>query len=406
MNNLLSQLFPGIGTFFAQPGTIAAARIFLILFGLFLAYLGFKRTLEPLIMVPMGFGMVAVNCGMMFLSSGVIGNMMVDPLVSDPAELMNIMQIDFLQPIYSLTFSNGLIACLVFMGIGARSEISYMLAKPWSSIFIAILAEMGTFATLIVGVKLFGLEPRVAAAIGTIGGADGPMVLFTSLMLAPELFVPISIIAYLYLSLTYGGYPYLIRLFIPKEYRGIDMYVDVPEVSQKSKFLFILINCGVLCLLLPVASPLILSFFIGMAVKEADIDKYTELLEGTLSYFATFFLGLMLGVLCEASTLLNPTVLVILILGILALLISAIGGLLGGWIVYYVHKKKGEDFNPVIGIAGVSCVPTTAKLAQHAAQDENPFAVILPVAMGANISGVIVSAIAAGVYVATIGFIK
>ncbi len=406
MNNLLSQLFPGIGTFFAQPGTIAAARIFLILFGLFLAYLGFKRTLEPLIMVPMGFGMVAVNCGMMFLSSGVIGNMMVDPLVSDPAELMNIMQIDFLQPIYSLTFSNGLIACLVFMGIGARSEISYMLAKPWSSIFIAILAEMGTFATLIVGVKLFGLEPRVAAAIGTIGGADGPMVLFTSLMLAPELFVPISIIAYLYLSLTYGGYPYLIRLFIPKEYRGIDMYVDVPEVSQKSKFLFILINCGVLCLLLPVASPLILSFFIGMAVKEADIDKYTELLEGTLSYFATFFLGLMLGVLCEASTLLNPTVLVILILGILALLISAIGGLLGGWIVYLVHKKKGEDFNPVIGIAGVSCVPTTAKLAQHAAQDENPFAVILPVAMGANISGVIVSAIAAGVYVATIGFIK
>ena len=406
MNNLLSQLFPGIGTFFAQPGTIAAARIFLILFGLFLAYLGFKRTLEPLIMVPMGFGMVAVNCGMMFLSSGVIGHMMVDPLVSDPAELMNIMQIDFLQPIYSLTFSNGLIACLVFMGIGARSEISYMLAKPWSSIFIAILAEMGTFATLIVGVKLFGLEPRVAAAIGTIGGADGPMVLFTSLMLAPELFVPISIIAYLYLSLTYGGYPYLIRLFIPKEYRGIDMYVDVPEVSQKSKFLFILINCGVLCLLLPVASPLILSFFIGMAVKEADIDKYTELLEGTLSYFATFFLGLMLGVLCEASTLLNPTVLVILILGILALLISAIGGLLGGWIVYFVHKKKGEDFNPVIGIAGVSCVPTTAKLAQHAAQDENPFAVILPVAMGANISGVIVSAIAAGVYVATIGFIK
>ena len=406
MNNLLSQLFPGIGTFFAQPGTIAAARIFLILFGLFLAYLGFKRTLEPLIMVPMGFGMVAVNCGMMFLSSGVIGNMMVDPLVSDPAELMNIMQIDFLQPIYSLTFSNGLIACLVFMGIGARSDISYMLAKPWSSIFIAILAEMGTFATLIVGVKLFGLEPRVAAAIGTIGGADGPMVLFTSLMLAPELFVPISIIAYLYLSLTYGGYPYLIRLFIPKEYRGIDMYVDVPEVSQKSQFLFILINCGVLCLLLPVASPLILSFFIGMAVKEADIDKYTELLEGTLSYFATFFLGLMLGVLCEASTLLNPTVLVILILGILALLISAIGGLLGGWIVYFVHKKKGEDFNPVIGIAGVSCVPTTAKLAQHAAQDENPFAVILPVAMGANISGVIVSAIAAGVYVATIGFIK
>lgn len=405
MADLFLQLFPGIGTFFAQDPATAIARIVLILFGAFLAYLGFKGTLEPLIMVPMGIGMMAVNCGMLFLSSGLIGNMMVDPLVSDASELVDIMQVNFLQPLYSLTFSNGLIACLVFMGIGARSEISYMLAKPWSSIIIAIFAEMGTFATLVIGVKCFGLAPEVAAAIGTIGGADGPMVLFTSLMLAPELFVPISIIAYLYLSLTYGGYPYLIKLLVPKKYRGIDMYVDVPEVSQKSKFLFILINCGVLCLLLPVASPLILSFFIGMAVKEADIGKYVELLENTLSYFATFFLGLMLGVLCEASTLLNPTVLVILVLGILALLISAIGGLAGGWIMYLVHKKKQEDFNPVIGIAGVSCVPTTAKLAQHAAQDENPFAVILPVAMGANISGVIVSAIAAGVFVATIGFV-
>lgn len=405
MDNILLQLFPGIGTFFAQSGAIAVSRIVLILLGALLAYLGFKGTLEPLIMVPMGFGMMAVNCGMMFLSSGAIGNMMVDPLVSDAAALVDIMQINFLQPVYSLTFSNGLIACLVFMGIGARSEISYMLAKPWSSIFIAILAEMGTFATLVIGVKCFGLTPKIAAAIGTIGGADGPMVLFSSLMMAPELFVPISIIAYLYLSLTYGGYPYLIKLLVPKKYRGIDMYVDVPEVSQKSKFLFILINCGILCLLLPVASPLILSFFIGMAVKEAEIGKYVELLESTLSYLATFFLGLMLGVLCEASTLLDPTVLVILVLGILALLISAIGGLAGGWIVYLVHKKKGEDFNPVLGIAGVSCVPTTAKLAQHAAQEENPFAVILPVAMGANISGVIVSAIAAGVFVATIGLV-
>ena len=291
------------------------------------------------------------------------------------------------------------------MGIGARSEISYLLAKPWSSMIIAICAELGTFVTLAVGVMAFGLTPGEAAASAIIGGADGPMVLFTSLMLAPDLFVPISIIAYLYLSLTYGGYPFLIKLFIPKKYRGIDMYVEVPEVSQKSKFIFIVVTCFVLCLLLPVASPLIFSFFIGMAVKEANINKYTELLEEGLSYFATFFLGAILGVLCEASTILNPTVLVILILGILALAISGIGGLLGGLALYWVHKRRGEDFNPLIGIAGVSCVPTTAKLAQHAAMDENPFAMILPVAMGANISGVITSAIAAGIFVSTIQLI-
>ena len=405
MTELLAQLFPGISTFFAMDATVAVARVVLILLGFILAYYGFKRTLEPLIMVPMGIGMIAVNAGMMFLNTGVIGNMFVDPLVSDPAALMDIMQVNFLQPIYNLTFSNGLIACLVFMGIGARSEISFLLAKPWSSMIIAIFAELGTFVTLAVGVMAFGLTPGEAAASAIIGGADGPMVLFTSLMLAPDLFVPISIIAYLYLSLTYGGYPFLIKLFIPKKYRGIDMYVEVPEVSQKSKFIFIVVTCFVLCLLLPVASPLIFSFFIGMAVKEANINKYTELLEEGLSYFATFFLGAILGVLCEASTILNPTVLVILILGILALAISGIGGLLGGLALYWVHKRRGEDFNPLIGIAGVSCVPTTAKLAQHAAMDENPFAMILPVAMGANISGVITSAIAAGIFVSTIQLI-
>lgn len=384
---------------------VAIARVALIVLGFFLAYYGFKRTLEPLIMIPMGIAMMAVNAGMMFLSSGAIGNMFVDPLASDAVELVNIMQINFLQPIYNLTFSNGLIACLVFMGIGARSEISYLLAKPWSSMIIAIFAELGTFVTLVAGICLFGLEPGAAAAVASIGGADGPMVLFTSLMLSPELFVPISIIAYLYLSLTYGGYPFLIKLFIPKKYRGIDMYVDVPQVSQRSKFVFIVVSCFVLCLLLPVASPLIFSFFIGMAVKEAEIGKYTELLEEGLSYFATFFLGVVLGVLCEASTILNPTVLTILVLGILALAVSAIGGLLGGWVMYWFHKRRGQDFNPVIGIAGVSCVPTTAKLAQHAAMDENPFAMILPVAMGANISGVFTSAIAAGIFVSTIHLI-
>ena len=408
MVDFLSQLFPGISTFFAQfadSPAVAIARIFLIILGFALAYLGFKGTLEPLIMIPMGIGMIAVNCGTLFLEGGAIGNLIIDPLVSEATALVDIMQVNFLQPIYNLTFSNGLIACLVFMGIGARSEISFLLAKPWSSMGVALFAELGTFVTLVLGVLVFNLTPEHAASIATIGGADGPMVLFTFLMLAPELFVPIGIIAYLYLSLTYGGYPYIIKLLVPKKYRAIDMYVDFPEVSQKSKFIFIVIVCALLCLLLPVAAPLILSFFIGMAVKEAGVTRYAELLENGISYFATFFLGLLLGVLCEASTILNPTVVKLLILGIIALAISAVGGLAGGWVMYLIHKKRGEDYNPVLGIAGVSCVPTTAKLAQHAAQDENPFAMILPIAMGANISGVITSAIIAGIFVATIGMV-
>lgn len=400
--NMLLNLFPGIGTFAASEPTIAAARVFLILFGFVLAYMGFTRKLEPLIMVPMGIGMICVNAGVLFLDGGTIGTLILDPLVTGTDELMDILQINCLQPIYNFTFSNGLIACLVFMGIGARSEISFLLARPWTSIILALFAELGTFVALVVGITVFGLPAQQAAAIATIGGADGPMVLFTSLIMAPELFVPISIIAYLYLSLTYGGYPYLIKLLVPKKYRGIDVEVYPPEVPQRTKFIFSVVVCGILCLLLPMAAPLIMSFFLGVAVKEAQILPYQNLLEEGLTYFSTFFLGLTLGTLCEASTILNPVVITILVLGILALAISGVGGLLGGWFFYLISKGK---FNPVIGIAGVSCVPTTAKLAQHAAEEENPFAMIIPVAMGANICGVITSAIAAGVFVTTISLI-
>ena len=238
--SLVATLFPGIASLFVQDPVIACARIFMIIFGFILAYLGFKRTLEPLIMVPMGVGMICINCGVLFLDGGKLGTLFLDPLVSEPGALMNIMQINFLQPIYNLTFSNSLVACLVFMGIGAMCEIGFILANPWTSIIIAIFAEAGTFVTLILGVNL-GLTPPEAAAVASIGGADGPMVLFTSLMLAPELFVPISVIAYLYLSLTYAGYPTLVKMLVPKKYRGIDIIFDAPEIPKTKKFIFILV---------------------------------------------------------------------------------------------------------------------------------------------------------------------
>ena len=151
------------------------------------------------------------------------------------------------------------------------------------------------------------------------------------------------------------------------------------------------------------AAPLIMSFFLGMAIKEAEVVPYQDLIESTLLYMGTLMLGLLLGTLCEASTLLNPKVAPLIVLGVLALTVSGAVGILGGYVVYWF--KKG-DFNPVVGISGVSCVPTTAKIAQHAAEDEDPFAVVMPVAMGANIGGVIVSAIACGVFIATIGMVK
>lgn len=389
--------FQGISTMFAQEPKVVICRIALIFLGFLLVYLGKKGTLEPLIMIPMGFGMAAINSGVLFMENNQIGNLIINPLLTTTDDLMKYMQIDFLQPIYTLTFSNGLIACLVFMGIGILCDIGYVLAHPFISMTLALFAEMGTILTYPIG-KLMGLSDGAAAAAAIIGGADGPMVLFASLKLAPEYFVPISIVAYLYLSLTYGGYPYLIKLMVPKELRGKVIVDKKPthNITSAEKLIFAVVAKAVLCLLFPVAAPLFLSFFLGIAIRESGITKYINMIENGFLYVSTFFLGLMLGVLCDASTLLNPIVLKLLVLGMLALLLSGIGGLLGGYVIYLI---RGKNFNPVIGIAGVSCVPSTAKVAQKEVQKINKCAYILDYALGANICGVITTAVLTAVYI-------
>jgi len=171
-------------------------------------------------MIPMGLGMATVNAGVMFFSAydpatglsiavdqakQLPGTLFIAPLAADTNALVNILQINWLQPIYTFMFSNGLIACFVFMGIGTLLDVGFVMARPFQSMIVALFAELGTVVVFPLAVAL-GLTPGQAAAVATIGGADGPMVLFTSLQLAPKLFVPITVVAYLYLGLTYGGY--------------------------------------------------------------------------------------------------------------------------------------------------------------------------------------------------------
>lgn len=391
------KLFQGIDTLVHSDLTIALTRIGLILLGILLVYLGKKEILEPLLMIPMGLGMAAINAGILFMPDGRQGNLFVDPLVSDPGGLMNILQINFLQPIYTFTFSNGLIACFVFMGIGVLLDLSYLIRRPFLSIFLALCGELGTFATLPIA-HAMGLSVQDSASIAMVGGADGPMVLFTSLALSKKLFVPITVVAYLYLGLTYGGYPYLIKALVPKKIRGIkpENKNDAKPVTAGEKLTLAVILCTVLCLLFPVAAPLFLSLFVGVAIRESGLQHLISFIGGPLLYGSTFFLGLTLGTLCEAHLLLDPVILILFVLGVTSLLLSGIGGLLGGYIMYLI---TGGKFNPVIGIAAVSCVPTTAKVAQKSVSEVNPDALILPLAIGANISGVITTAIIAGVYI-------
>jgi len=299
-------------------------------------------------------------------------------------------------------FSNGLIACLVFMGIGVITDISPVLRYPFISMIIALCAELGTILTFPIAIA-FGFTPGEAAATAIIGGADGPMVLFASLRLAPEIFVPLTIVAYLYLSICYGLYPFLARFLIPKELRGVVVEMNKEEnrqISAKAKVIFDVVACAVLCLLFPVATPLFLSFFLGNAIKEILVKAYSELLEKVFLYGATFFLGLLLGVLCDANTILGDVrVLKLLILGFIALILAAIGGIIGGYIIYMFRMKK---FNPLVGLAGVSCVPTTAKVAQELAHEADKKVFILQYAMGANVCGVITTAILTGLYVTLI----
>lgn len=406
----LLDLFQGIATLVAAEPSILIMRLVLIGLGILLIYLGKKGVLEALLMIPMGLGMATINAAVLFVPEGGWlragpNQIFVDALaVADNAAqataMLNILQINWLQPIYTFTFSNGLIACLVFLGIGVLLDVGYVMARPFQSMILALFGELGTIAIYPIAIAM-GLTPGQAASVAIIGGADGPMVLFTSLSLARELFVPITVVAYLYLGLTYGGYPYLIRLLIPARLRALPMPPEKPRkpITAGQKIAFSVAMCILLSLLFPVAAPLVFCLFLGVIIRESQLLPFVDLLSGVFLYGGTFFLGLLLGVLCEARLILDPQVLVLLVLGMLALLISGIGGIIGGYVLYFATGRK---FNPVIGIAAVSCVPTCAKVAQKEVTKVAPGVIVMPHALGVSISGVITTAIMAAIYVTVI----
>jgi oxaloacetate decarboxylase beta subunit len=406
-------LFQGIATLVAAEQTIFIGRLALITIGILLIYLGKKGVLEALIMIPMGVGMLTINAAVMFVPPSLLadaetvdqatgmgmGNLFISPLIAEGEKWVNILQIQFLQPIYSFSFSNGLIACMVLLGIGTLLDVGFVMARPFRSMFLAICGELGTVIALPMAIWM-GLPLADAAATATIGGADGPMILFAALLLSPELFVPITVVAYLYLGLTYGGYPFIVKAMVPRKIRGMPMPPEKARtITPDEKIVFAVVACLSLSLLFPVAAPLFMALFLGVIIRESGLTHYQEIVSGPVLYIATLFLGLLLGVLCEASTILKPEVFILLVIGITALTFSAIGGILGGYVLYFVSGKK---YNPVIGVAAVSCVPTCAKVAQKCVSEVNPGAIILPHALGCNISGVITSAIFASVLISLV----
>ncbi len=486
MNNIdiidiVRRLFEGITTLVDSPSVLCWTGIGLIILGGVLVFLGKRGVLEPLLMIPMGLGMIVANAGNLyldpttaveserasearwinsenrsdvryftvvgdadfaektaqpdkyirvekksdlvdFLKKGKLniidgatqnelrgnvvlqGDLNVEPLVQGETNLVALMQKDWIQPIYNYAFSNNLIACFIFMGIGVLLDVGFLMARPFQSMFVAFCAELGTIVTFPVAIAC-GLDYGEAASIAMVGGADGPMVLFTSLKLAKDLFVPVTVVAYLYLGITYGAYPFLIRFLIPESLRKVrNKPTKKPiKVTADEKIAFTVVTCTVLCLLFPVGAPLFCSLFVGIAVREAGIQSFIRLIDQVFLYGGTFFLGLILGLLCSARTLLDEKVLILLVLGIFALTVSAVGGIIGGYIMYLL---TGRRFNPVCGIAGISCVPTCAKIAQKEISRVAPDIIVLPDVLGINISGVITTAIFTGVYIALVPMIS
>jgi oxaloacetate decarboxylase beta subunit len=404
MNYRLLDFFPGIDTFLSMDPAHALVRLFLILLGFLFIYLSYKDILDPLIILPMGIGLCMVNAGIMWMPGMVEGttkmsSMFLDPLVQTAEQHINAIQIYFLQPVYALTFSNGLIACLVFLGIGAITDLDFLIANPALSMFLAVMAELGSILTFPIAVGM-GFNYREAAAVAVIGGADGPMVLFTSLYLAKNLFVPITIVAYLYLSLVYAGYPFMIKLLVPKHMRAVEMDpLKIEKIPRGEKLAFCVLAGTVLCLLFPVAAPLFVCFFLGVALKEGNVNRLVKISDEVILNGSTLFLGFTLGCLLSVDVVVDPKMLKLIILGFIALFLSGLGGLMGGLIAY---KISGGKINPLIGIAGVSCVPTTAKVAHKCAYEVNKKCFILPYAMGPNVAGVITTAIIAACYCSVI----
>lgn len=407
----LTEIFQGIDLLLKSDPKIVLVRFLLIILGGVMIYLGKKGVLEALLMIPMGLGMCTINASLMFfdpinmvnktpVDPTKVGTLFLDSTVANNDQLMTLMQVDWLQPIYTLAFSNGLIACLIFIGIGSLLDVGFVMCRPYVSMFLAVCGELGTLLVLPIA-TLFGMNLQEAASIALVGGADGPMVLFGSLKMAPDLFVPITIVAYLYLGLAYGGFPYLVKFMIPKKLIGIKMPEEknTIRITSGQKLVFAICACVLLSFLFPVASPLFFSLFLGIAIRESGLEKFQYIVSELVLYGSTLMLGLLLGVLCDAHTIMNPKVLPLLLLGILALLLSGVGGLLGGYIMYFI---TGGKYNPVIGIAAVSCVPSTAKVAQKCVSKVNPGAIIMPHALGANICGVITTAIITAIYMSLI----
>ena len=289
----------------------------------------------------------------------------------------------------------GIYPSLIFLGVGAMTDFAPLIANP-KSLFLGGAAQFGVFAAFI-GALLLGFDELAAAAIGIIGGADGPTAILVTKILAPALLGAIAIAAYSYMALIPMIQPPLMKLMTTKKERAIQM-TQLRPVSKLEKIVFPIAVIVIACLLLPDAAPLVGFLMFGNLLNVSGVtDRLSKTAQNELINIVTIFLGVSVGATASAENFLALDTLKIIVLGLAAFLLSTVGGLLGGKIMC---KLSGGKINPLIGSAGVSAVPMAARVSQKVGQKENPGNFLLMHAMGPNVAGVIGSAICAGVFLA------
>jgi oxaloacetate decarboxylase beta subunit len=346
-----------------------------------LLYLGIWRKYEPLLLVPIAFGMLLANLPISGITDGPLGN--------QPGGL-----IYYLYQGVKL----GIYPPLIFLGIGAMTDFGPLIANP-SSLLLGAAAQIGIFIPFILATFL-GFDLKAAGSIGIIGGADGPTAIYLTSKLKPELLGPIAIAAYSYMALVPLIQPPIMRaLTTPKE-RAVKM-AQLREVSKTEKIVFPIAVTLLVGLLLPAAVPLVGSLMLGNLFRETgSTDRLSDTAQHALINTLTIFLGVSVGSTATAERFLNPQTLMIIGLGLFAFSCGTAGGVLFGKLMYLV---TGGRVNPLIGSAGVSAVPMAARVSQVVGAEADPTNFLLMHAMGPNVSGVIGSAVAAGVLLSILG---
>ena len=358
-----------------------------------LLYLAIVKQFEPLLLLPIGFGMLMTNLpldGIFHMDIFINETNHIDWALLGSSGGM----VDYIY----LGVKLGIYPCLIFMGVGSMTDFGPLIANP-KSLLLGAAAQLGIFMTY-VGTQLLGFTSQESSSIGIIGGADGPTAIFVTTRLAPHLLGPIAVAAYSYMALVPVIQPPIMKALTTKEERKIVMK-PLRQVSKKEKIIFPIMITVFVALLVPSAAPLIACLMLGNLFKESGVvERLTKTAGNELMNIVTIFLGFTVGATATATTFLSLQTIEIMCMGVVAFGFGTAGGVLLAKLMNLFLKEK---INPLIGSAGVSAVPMAARVSQVVGQKENPANFLLMHAMGPNVAGVIGSAIAAGVLMALFG---